>query len=461
MAAEDDGESGDKSAGAERKSRTRRQRPPVTIDLTAERVAADTAETAKEATEAAKPAVAEPDQHAAPPAAEQTEPAAAPEVAVPEAAAPEPPRSTWLPGASIIGSDDSWTRPALAGVAGGIVALILIIVLQAIGLVPSPGRSAALQAADQAKAANEAAEALDRRVSAVEMITQNLPSKTTVEGLDGKVAQLQKQMGGLATQGDLTVLENKLAALARKVDGLPAGVTQDDLAALADRVARLEAGGAAGDGGSVGSAAVAALNSRIDRAQASLKALDDRIAGLEAKASSGAADGTLAARAIAVVALRRAVDEGAPFATDLDLAAALGLPADDVAALKPFADNGVATKAALAAQFGEVGEAIVRAAAQADADAGFFDRLIAGMGSLVTVRPAGPVAGDDPAAIVSRMRAAVDAGDLEAALRERNSLPGAGRDASADWTAAAWERVTVDGLIARIADSVKPGNGPT
>ncbi len=457
MAAEDDGARDDKPGGAGRKSR--RQRPPVTIDLTAERVAADMAEAPEET---AEPAEAEAAQAAAPPAPEQAEPAAEP-AAEPEAAEPRPPRPTWLSGASIIGSDEGWPRAVLAGVAGGIVALILLVVLQAIGLVPSSGRSVALQAADEAKTASEAVTALERRVSAVEMITQNLPSKSAVDGLDGQVAQLQKQMGALATRGDLTIVENKLAALSKTVDGLPAGVTHDELAALADRVARLEAGGSTGNGGSVGSAAVAALNSRIDLAQASLKALDGRIAALEGKLSAAPGDSTLAARAIAVVALRRAVDEGVPFATDLDLAAALGLPADDVAALKPFAEKGVATKATLAARFGQVGDAIVEATAQADPNAGWFARIMARLGSLVTVRPAGPVAGDDAVAVVSRMRAAVEAGDFAKALSERDSLPAAGKDASAAWAAAAQDRVTIDGLIARIAESIKPagGNAPT
>jgi hypothetical protein len=170
----------------------------------------------------------------------------------------------------------------------------------------------------------------------------------------------------------------------------------------------------------------------------------------------------VAARAIAIVALRRAVDEGVPFTTDLDLAAALGLPADDVAALKPFAAKGVATRATLAAQFAAVGEAVVSATTQADPNAGFFARLIAGIGSLVTVRPAGPVAGSDPAAIVSRMRAAVESGDLATALSERDALPPAGKDASADWAAAAGDRVAVDALIVKIAQAIGPaaGNGP-
>ncbi len=473
MAAEDDGSGDDKPAGAERKSRTRRQRPPVTIDLTAERVAADKGGAPKTAPEPAKPESekAEPAKDTTSPAPEQAVPAALPEQtepgqaepaaepAEPEAAKSEAPRTTWLPGASIIGSDDGWAKTALAGVAGGIVALILLIVLQAIGLVPSPGRSAALTAADQAKSANEAVAALDRRLSAIEMIAQNLPGKSAVEALNGQVDQIQKKLGAVATQGDLTGLENKLAALTKKVDGLPPGATRDELAALAERVTQLEAGAPAGSGSGASSDQVVALSHRIDSVQTRVNALGDQLAALEKKLSTGAADGSVAARAIAVVALRRAIDEGVPFTTDLDLAAALGLPADDVAALRPFAGKGVPTRAALTAGFGKVGEAIVEATAKANPNAGFVGRLIAGLGSLVTVRPTGPVAGSDPPAIVSRMRAAVEAGDFATALNEREGLPAAGKQASADWAAAATSRVTVDALIVKIAGTLKPAAG--
>ena len=452
MAAEDDGSGDDKPADAGRKGRPRRQPPPVTIDLTAERVADKAEDAGAEDAGAGAPKDAPGTAEPAEAMAEQQK----------SDADSEPPRTTRPPGASVIGSDDGWTRPALAGVAGGIVALILLIVLQAIGLVPSPGRSAALRAADQAKTASEAVAALEQRVSAVEMIAQNLPGKSTVTELGGQVAELQKEVGALATQGDLATLENKLAVLTKKVDALPPGATHDELAALADRLARIEAGGAAGGGG-VDSTAVTALNGRIDQAQAGLKALDGRVVALEGKLAAGAGDNTIAARAIAIVALRRAVDEGVPFTTDLDLAAALGLPADDVAALKPFAEKGVPTKAALTAQFGDVGDAIVNATRQANPNAGLLDRLMAAIGSLVTVRPAGPVQGNDPAAIVSRMRAAIEAGDLATALGERDGLPDTGKTASAAWAAEAQSRVTVDALIVKIAATIKPakGNGPT
>ena len=84
MAAEDDGTEDDKPAGAERKSRQRRQRPPVTIDLTAERVA-DKAETPTEPPEAAKPEAetAEAGNAAVPPAEEKAEGEPAPAASAP------------------------------------------------------------------------------------------------------------------------------------------------------------------------------------------------------------------------------------------------------------------------------------------------------------------------------------------------------------------------------------------
>ena len=73
--------------------------------------------------------------------------------------------------------------------------------------------------------------------------------------------------------------------------------------------------------------------------------------------------------------------------------------------------------------------------------------MVAGARSLVSVRPVGPVAGSDPPAVVSRMEAAVATGDLATALRERDGLPPAGKDASAAWAAKAMERVNADRLL--------------
>ncbi len=448
MAAESDEAKDGKEAGERRRGGDRRKSPPVTIDLTAERVAADKAEPKPEAPASAPASATPPPEPAAPPSESSGRTKS------------EPPRPTRPPGASPIGSDDSWTRLALAGAAGGILALVVLLALQGIGLLPSPGRSAALQAADQAKAASDAVAGFDRRLSALEMVADGLPAKSAFDGLTQRVAQLETAQGDLAGKSDLTALSDQLTALSAKVD---AGATHDDLAALAARVAALEAGGgsAAGSDGGASSAEVTALSGRIDAATASIKTLSDRVAALESKSNTGTDSAALAGRAVAVVALRRAADGSAPFTTDLDLAAALGIAPDDIAALKPLAAKGAPTRATLAAEFSAVGDRIIGATTQSDPNAGFFDRLKAGLGGLVTVRPAGPVTGNDPPAIVSRMRAAVDGGDFEAALKEREALPEAGKQASADWAASAQDRADIDALIEKIAATVKPGAGPT
>jgi hypothetical protein len=127
--------------------------------------------------------------------------------------------------------------------------------------------------------------------------------------------------------------------------------------------------------------------------------------------------------------------------------------------LKPYAATGVATRDTLRADFGKVSDAIL-AATQGAGDDSLLGRIASGARGLVSIRPVGPVAGSDPPAIVSRMTAEVAMGDLAKALGERDALPAAGKDASADWAARAAARVTADALFAgAAAPAVPSGNG--
>jgi hypothetical protein len=66
------------------------------------------------------------------------------------------------------------------------------------------------------------------------------------------------------------------------------------------------------------------------------------------------------------------------------------------------------------------------------------------------VRPAHPTEGADPAAIVARIRAALDAGDLKTALAEREALPDNAKAATAPWAADAQARNDADALVATL-----------
>ncbi len=474
MAADDDkakgAESGSGARSApERRTRERRQKPPVTIDL-----AAEPAKDKGKSEPAARPAAA---SSPAPSASDRpgdkktdTAPASAPEKLAPAQAGASGP-GTSRPGgadalrgmaARALSPDDGWRRMLVAAISGALVALILVVVLQAIGLLPSSGRATANAAADQAKSAVDTAVALERRVSAIEAMVENLPAlRSDVKAIGDRVAALESAAGGLVKHSDLDALTAAVAALRERLDAMPVAAARSDLAALSDRVGRLEVTAAAGGtGGGDNSAAIDSLTGQLTAAEANLRSLNDRLAAAEAKMKDATpATGDRAVRAIAVASLRRAAAGDAPFVSDVDMISALGVANDEIAKLRPIATAGVASVATLADEFPAVADAILSASVNSDPNANFFQRIVNGLGSLVTIRPTGPIAGDDPQAIVSRMTADVAAGDLAGALKERAGLPQAGQDASADWAKAAADRVALDKLIAQIAvalDTPKP-----
>ncbi len=359
--------------------------------------------------------------------------------------------------------NEGWGRTVVAAVVGGVVALLLVIVLQASGFLPVPGRTAATEARSQAQSAVDSAAALDRRMTAVEAMTADLPAiRSDIKDLTDKASALASGAQQAASRADVDGLKTQIADLGKRVDSIPPAASPQDLAALTNRVQGLEALPTGGAGADTGQAAAIALGGRIDDVGSRLAALGQRVDAVEAKiaalanTSSAAAESDAAARAMAVVSLRRAADGDQPFAADVDLAMALGLSGDAVNALRPLAVRGVPTVAEIEAEFPPVADAIVSATTADNPNAGFFERMVGTARGLVTIRPTTPQPGNDPPAVLSRMVAAVDGGDLARALAEREALPAAGKDASAAWAAEASDRVTVDRLLAEISGPTSP-----
>jgi hypothetical protein len=362
--------------------------------------------------------------------------------------------------------DELTRRTVLAGTAGGLVALVLAIVLQAIGLLPAPGRSAANAAAEQARLAAESMAVVDRRVTAVEAMVDGLPAiRGEIAALDDRATQFQSVLDGLPVKSDVEGVVAMLGQLRQRIDALPPSVSREDLAGLAERVGRLEVTVAAGGGeGPESGAAIASLATQLRDAETALSSLTERLAAAEAQVAelgtpNPMAGGEAAVRAIAITALRRASEGSAPFLSEVDMVAALGVSGEEIALLRPYAERGVPARAALVVDFPEVADRILEATAVSDPGAGFVDRVVAGIGGLVSIRPAGPIAGTDPQAIVSRMLAAAEQGDLAAALAEREALPEAGLAASSDWATRATDRATLDELVERIARGLGVNTG--
>ncbi len=192
------------------------------------------------------------------------------------------------------------------------------------------------------------------------------------------------------------------------------------------------------------------------------KAIDDAAAKAKSDVkalSGGEARALAAARASAVIGiaarLSTALDQGQPFAAGLGLLAPFAQ--DDAklqeasAALKPLADKGVASRAALAADF----PALAKSALADDvADNSFWQRLLGKLRGLVSVRRIGSdVPGDTVEAKLARAEAALNAGDLGKAVELVKSLPTQTEHATGAWLARAEAHLTarraVDQLSAR------------
>ncbi|WP_108258668.1 COG4223 family protein [Mangrovicoccus ximenensis] len=82
------------------------------------------------------------------------------------------------------------------------------------------------------------------------------------------------------------------------------------------------------------------------------------------------------------------------------------------------------------------------------------NRLMAFLRTQTGVRSLEAREGNDPDAVLSRITAAVDGGDLETALAEFAALPEGGQEALSSWAAEARARVDADAALPALAAAV-------
>jgi hypothetical protein len=283
--------------------------------------------------------------------------------------------------------------------------------------------------------------------------------------LSADLAALRSEVEALreapAVQGapDLAPLQGQIAALERAIGELRSEEpgTADFSSAMQEvqtRLADLEsrAAQAAGE-------ADPALQSQVTELATLVKAVPEQLATLasELAETNARLDETSAQTetalaigpAVAADALAEALQSGRPFARELDALRGLGFDENALAELEPHAAAGLPTLAALRASFEAAAEAIDLRPPVPE-ETGTVERLLQSARGLVEVRPVNPVAGDEPAAVVARIRGALDAGDLATALAEWNALPEDANAKTADWARAAEARHAADALVARL-----------
>ena len=301
--------------------------------------------------------------------------------------------------------------------------------------------------ADALAAENEGAESAEADL-------EEAPETAAQETAAEEQASLQPSEDGAVTDNepgsdaapvDNAPIEDEAVALQSEMESMRAAFEEEraDLTAALDSARRIN---------NEQNTDIRDLRAQLDAARAREAALKDEVAAMRSELSRVRREGvTMSQRSMkasfAVAALSRAVDQGEPFTQELAAVAEFEPGAE--AALEAHAETGVATDAALRIGFDAAARKALAAAGQAEAGGG-ISGIVARAKNLVSVRPARPLDGDDPGAILSRAEHALEEGELEFALLQLEDLPLPAQEAMSEWMAAARARVEAKSAVAAL-----------
>jgi hypothetical protein len=309
-------------------------------------------------------------------------------------------------------------------------------------------------------------------------------------GLDARLARAEQQLREVAAHPQIADPRPQLDELAARLARLeaapvaPAGAAAPTIdPALVNRVSRIEGELKALDEkiGLIGrrsdEAATQAREAR-QRAEANTTAIaelaqklpgqpsvsrsdHEALAARVAELAKKPPDGSDRAVRLALVAtlLRRALERGEPFADELTAARALGVDPKPLAPLEPFAATGVPGGAALGRELIDLAPALLAATGNAPREGSFLERLQANAAKIVRIRPVEEVAGDDAAAIITRIEVKAGRGDLAGALVELRKLPAPTQAIAEPWVGKAEARLAALDAGRRFAAGALGGIG--
>ena len=167
---------------------------------------------------------------------------------------------------------------------------------------------------------------------------------------------------------------------------------------------------------------------RFGEQEQRLAALSQQVAQNTRTAETASQTGT---RVVLAGRLNDALQSGTPYAEVLDGVRKAGADPARVAPLEPFAQEGALTAAELAQSFEPVETAILRES-RGPAD-NWTDRLLRMADKVVTVRPVNEPGGSGVSAVVTRIRQALERGDVVEAAAAWDALPEPSRRLSEEW----------------------------
>lgn len=353
----------------------------------------------------------------------------------------------------------SWIAPLALGLIGAVFGAAIVLAALLGGALPGFGTGAGSQSdlaprltalEQDAASARDSVSSVANRLAAVETAARQAGG-TATDAVN--LAQEAKTEAKTATDAAKSAAEHPAQPVGPATPDL-----QAPLAALADRVAKIEARPEAAAARDVAGLSdrlkgvdgtLGQLQSRLDNAADQVPALTDRLARVEQDIQSALA-GRTAASVVALDSLDGAVREGRPFADDLAAAGRLG-ESEALAALQPLAATGTASVSRLVRDFAAVSPDIRKVLTPAPerpaAEAGVLDRLGFSFTRVVQVRRTDE-AEVAPTRPVDEVEAALAQGDVAGAVAAFDRLSDAAKAPGAGWVAEARARLQAEATVA-------------
>jgi hypothetical protein len=260
-------------------------------------------------------------------------------------------------------------------------------------------------------------------------------------------AGLTPRISNVETQ--TKALDDAVAALTHRVDAI--ATSTHDLATEA-KAAATAATAAAEKGNAAEQSKL--QSGDLDQIARRIEALENAVKTLSADTAraSSSADDHLARAAAAAAMLTTMVERGAPFNAEFASVSALGADENAVAALAPFAADGLPSAAALSRELVQLLPVLRQASSAALKESSLIARLELNAQKLVRItRTDSAPTGDDASSIISRIDTEARSGDITGALADIARLPPEPRALAVDWAKKAQAREAAVAASRRIA----------
>ncbi len=193
-------------------------------------------------------------------------------------------------------------------------------------------------------------------------------------------------------------------------------------------------------------AALPNIDTRLAPLRERLERLTNEVEGVVAREKAMRAEGRNAALIIALGNLTRAVHSGEAYAGALIAFKSLAPPGTDLTSLERHAQTGLPPLAKLRTHFHKVAHE-VQVAETAGEGSGWVGRVLANARNVVQVKSSKPLTGNSTRAVLSRMGAALEKGQLGLALDESRGLNEQARRIMRPWLDRAQAKHAADSFL--------------